>query len=191
VYEPASNGLGERLVATILAGLVITAGVLGSCAHRPADIDDDLALAQRVESRLEVDRDLRAFGLTAAATDGTVVLRGRVEDDVDRRRAETIARTTPGTVHVVNAIGVSLPPFAVDSPFRDAWVATRAKARLLANPDLDASGVTVEADRGVVVLSGRVASTQDRLHAERLIRRMRGVTQVVNRLEVTGDARLG
>jgi hyperosmotically inducible periplasmic protein len=191
VYEPAPHGLGDRLVATVLAGLVVLASVMGSCAHRPAGIDDDLALAQRVESRLEVDRDLRAFGLEAAATDGTVVLRGRVEDDVDRRRAEAIARTTPGTERVVNAIRITLSPFAVDSPFRDAWVATRAKARLVANPDLDASGVTVEANRGVVVLSGRVASTQDRLRAERLVRQMRGITQVVNRLEVTEDARLG
>jgi hyperosmotically inducible periplasmic protein len=76
------------------------------------------------------------------------------------------------------------PPHDVDTPFRDAWLATRVKASLVANPELDASGVTVEAQRGVIVLSGRVGSGLDRRDAEMLARATRGVVDVDNRLEV-------
>jgi hyperosmotically inducible periplasmic protein len=189
VYEPARFGIRERLLASMLAALSVIS-IVSSCAHRPIPIDEDLALARRVQSRLEVDRELRAFGITAAATEGTVVLRGRVEDELDRRRADMLTREVPGVERVVDAMVVVTPPHDQGSPFRDAWVATRVKARLVASPQLDASRVTVEADQGIVVLSGRVASDRDRRAAETLTRQTRGVVEVSNRIEVSPGTHL-
>jgi hyperosmotically inducible periplasmic protein len=183
VYQPAPRHPGDGLAACVLA-VILLASVIGSCA-KPMSVDRDLTLAMRVENRLEVDRELRPFGLTAAAYQGTVVLRGRVEDDVDRLRAEAIARDTPGTQRVVNSIGVVTSPYDAEGLFRDAWVATRVKARLVADPDLDASALSVEARRGVIVLSGRVPGEDERRSAERLARNTRGVTEVINRLQVS------
>ena len=181
MYEPPHSELLERIGAALLAVLIVVA----SCARDGRlRVDDDLALATTVESRLNVDPQLRPFGLTVAAHEGTVVLRGQVEDDLDRQRARAISRETPEVIEVIDLLQVATPPYEVDSPFRDAWVATRVKARLVADEGLDASGISVDAHEGVVVLSGRVATATDRQGAEVLARRVRGVTDVVNRVEV-------
>jgi hyperosmotically inducible periplasmic protein len=183
VYDPVVDRL-ERLGAMLLAALVL-ASVFVSCARQvQPTLDDDLALAMRVHSRLEVDPQLRPFGLTVAAHEGTVVLRGQVEDEIDRQRARAISRDTPDVAQVVDLLEVVTPPHRVDSPFRDAWVATRVKARLVADPDLDASALSVDARDGVVILSGRVVALSDRQAAELLARSTQGVADVINELEV-------
>jgi osmotically-inducible protein OsmY len=51
-------------------------------------------------------------------------------------------------------------------------------------------GVTVREEAGVVVLEGTVASTSDRLLAEKMIAIEPGVRRVENRLSVAGEAEL-
>jgi hyperosmotically inducible periplasmic protein len=66
----------------------------------------------------------------------------------------------------------------------DAAVTGSVKAALAIHRDLAARAIHVEADRGRVVLSGRVASEKERKEASELVASVEGVSEVANRLDV-------
>ena len=67
---------------------------------------------------------------------------------------------------------------------RDDRVIEEVSERLMEDRLLDARGVEVSANAGVVTLSGEVPGASDVAHAEMLARQAPGVTQVINRLRV-------
>jgi osmotically-inducible protein OsmY len=71
------------------------------------------------------------------------------------------------------------------APFRDAWLAGRARLALLASAS-HAGDVNVEAYHGRVQLSGDVRTAVDRSKAERAVRALPGVVGVTNLIRVRG-----
>ncbi|HYU31599.1 MAG TPA: BON domain-containing protein [Thermoanaerobaculia bacterium] len=72
----------------------------------------------------------------------------------------------------------------------DAAVTTRVKARLVADPDVNAFHVDVDTVDGRVTLNGKVASEHQRQEAEELASRTQGVVSVVNLIQVAGKEAL-
>ena len=68
----------------------------------------------------------------------------------------------------------------------DAWITTKVKTKLAADPQVSAVNVSVETDEGVVTLTGRVKSDVARREAVKLARDTEGVRSVRDLLEV-GD----
>jgi osmotically-inducible protein OsmY len=69
----------------------------------------------------------------------------------------------------------------------DAAVSARVKARLVADPDVNAFHIDVDTIDGRVTLSGKVARAFQREEAERVAQRTEGVREVVNLLQVVGE----
>jgi osmotically-inducible protein OsmY len=69
------------------------------------------------------------------------------------------------------------------APFRDAWLASRARLALLAS-GADVGGINVEAYHGRVQLSGDAPTVADRAAAERAVRALSGVVSVSNRIRI-------
>ena len=67
---------------------------------------------------------------------------------------------------------------------RDDRLIEEVSDRLMEDRLIDARGVEVSANAGVVTLAGEVPGASDVAHAEMLARQTAGVTQVVNRLVV-------
>jgi osmotically-inducible protein OsmY len=72
------------------------------------------------------------------------------------------------------------------APFRDAWLAGRARLAILAST-VDAGSVSVEAYHGSIQLSGDVTTPQARHEVERVVRAVAGVGGVSNRIRVRGE----
>ena len=71
------------------------------------------------------------------------------------------------------------------APFRDAWLAGRARLAMLASGAAAAAGgVTVAAYHGCIELAGDVPTAADRREAERVVRALSGVASVSNRIRV-------
>jgi hyperosmotically inducible protein len=68
----------------------------------------------------------------------------------------------------------------------DAAIVTAVKAKLAADTDVAALNIDVDANEGVVTLSGRVDTAAESAEAERLARGTDGVKRVINNLSV-GD----
>lgn len=69
----------------------------------------------------------------------------------------------------------------------DATVTTRVKARLVADPEVNAFHIDVDTIDGRVTLNGKVATEHQRREAEELTSRTEGVSSVVNLIQVAGQ----
>jgi osmotically-inducible protein OsmY len=87
--------------------------------------------------------------------------------------------------------GSATPRFtaAVLGPFRDAWLAARARLTTLAAGGVDAGAVSVEAYHGTVVVAGDVATSSTRDAIVRALRTLSGVVGVDDRIRVHESAR--
>jgi len=93
---------------------------------------------------------------------------------------------------VAFAIGASLITGAVacrttqssSTQVDDAWITTKVKSKLAADPQVNAMNVSVATDEGVVTLTGRVKTDVARREAVKLARDTEGVRRVRDLLEV-------
>lgn len=70
----------------------------------------------------------------------------------------------------------------------DAGITARVKAKLIADPEVAGAHIDVDTVDGRVTLNGKVASEDQRAEAEKLATRTEGVKQVVNLIQVAGQA---
>jgi hyperosmotically inducible protein len=73
---------------------------------------------------------------------------------------------------------------ATFDPLDDTRIEQEVKARLVAQKDANLTRLDVVSNRGTVYLSGAVASADERDRAATLARGVRGVSRVVNTVEV-------
>lgn len=112
---------------------------------------------------------------------GDVVLRGTVGSLVQRAEASRTTRRVDGVRDVDDQLRVR--PMGIDGQ-TDADTEAAVLAALIADDELHASDIEVQARDGVVTLSGLVELESQRDRAERIALAVGGVAQVVNRLHV-------
>jgi len=69
----------------------------------------------------------------------------------------------------------------------DTTITTRVKTAMLNDPDVGGLRIDVDTFKGVVTLSGRVKSPAEQDHAIALARRVDGVVEVKNALQIIPD----
>jgi osmotically-inducible protein OsmY len=85
--------------------LMLVAALAAGLAAEKFPLTDNL-LYDRVIRRLANDRDLKTTGIEVEVKDRVVTLRGMVESEKLRQRAETVTRKTDGVKKVVNELKV-------------------------------------------------------------------------------------
>lgn len=145
-------------------------------------------IRKRVLEEIAWDDRIDGEDVEAAVTDGIVTLGGRVPTYLAREAAETDALLVPGVVNVVNGLEVRPPRSPAPPP--DEEIRATAAAALGWNPDLDVKGLQVAVAAGRVSLTGYVDAYWRRRHAEDLVRNIRGVVAVENRLAVVPTAKV-
>ena len=94
-------------------------------------------------------------------------------------------------VGFVLAAGCSAAPKSPEQERADAATAERVDAALDANPIYYFRDVEVSVDRGVALLRGYVWTTDELYHAQQIARRVPGVTQVRNEMELERQGNRG
>ncbi|NBC29813.1 MAG: BON domain-containing protein [Spirochaetes bacterium] len=139
-----------------------------------AEIERDIV------DQLYWDTRLNAEDVQVDVQDGEVMLFGAVDTDVAKRAAEEDAWAIGGVSEVANAINVEL---AGGVPERERL--TGHIANLIAwDPQIDERNVDVTAQAGEVTLEGTVDAYWKKLRLHDLVRDVRGVTRVVDKLTV-------
>jgi hyperosmotically inducible protein len=87
------------------------------------------------------------------------------------------------TVSLVAAIVVASAVTA-RADVKDSWITTKAKIVLLTTDGFSVNGANVDTTHGNVVLHGTVGTTADRTRAEQTVRKLDGVKNVKNLLQV-------
>ncbi len=158
----------------------------------------DREIEEDVEALLRADEYVDAVLIHVRVDRGEVILSGVVGSAAERDRARE--RAWVHGVHAVDVVDLEVRPWAEDEQTRDRPAAGEIgddelyralRAALRQDPRVDAGGVQVLVDDGVVRLHGRVASLDTRRVAGRTAANTVGVWRVLNHLQVWPPSDLG
>jgi len=96
-----------KLAALAAAALMATGCNVIRSNETTSDYADDAALTARVKAALLDDEAVKGTEFNVDVYKGRVTLSGLAQDDSEARRAEEIARQTPGVKSVESAIRVA------------------------------------------------------------------------------------
>lgn len=85
--------------------LILAALAMQPLAGQQKVSDDEIY--DKVRLRLASDRDVRGMAIEVDVKEGVVTLRGRVDKEKARRRAEKLAKKVKGVVQVINELRVA------------------------------------------------------------------------------------
>jgi hyperosmotically inducible protein len=190
--EEVARGIdGVREVRNLLQ-------VVPSKAKDQAKVSDD-QLKERVSAALKKDRVLEDSSISVQSVNGGVVLlAGKAKTLTDAYEAVEVASRVEGVKRVASEIespdelgdaelwrdGDFDKADQLQSSARDRWITTATKMRLMANTETPAFDINVDTRGGVVTLFGSVDSAKARDQAAMEARKVSGVKQVVNDIQV-------
>ena len=165
---------------------------------------DDAMLTARIKARMTADGRVSPSRVDVDTLNSDVTLRGEVPTQEEKDAAVDVARKVEGVRNVSNQIivnpaaagtgipsGVEIKQQAekaasdvgegVKKGAEDAFLLGETKARLAA---AGYGSVAVGVERGVVTLKGEVSKDKDRIAAEAIVEKIKGVEKVDNQLVV-------
>jgi osmotically-inducible protein OsmY len=141
----------------------------------------DSDIKRDVEAELQSDPSIDATDIAVAVKNGVVTLSGFVRSYIDKLGAETAAKRVAGVVGLANDLEVHLP---LSDRRPDPEIARDAVATLKARLPFSSEHIRVVVDKGWVTLEGQVEWNYQREEAERAVRRIKGVTGVINTIQL-------
>lgn len=193
----------RKLAVAAAAGTLLAAG-LGACKDRPegqmsdarppesetlAAALDDTGITAQVKGRLASDARTQPADIAVETNNGVVTLTGTAPSAAARNAAEDLARMVPEVRSVDNRINA---PHPVDdmadsaqaaaaqagASVDDAWITTKVKSALLADPQTEGLEIDVDTEQGVVTLSGEIDSAAEQKQAVEIASGIDGVQAV-------------
>lgn len=160
----------------------------------------DMWLTAKVQAKYFMDDEVKGRDINVETQNGVVTLKGTVESEAERRQAVALARSTDGVREVHDQLEVQ--PAAEEATgtagggaeqdrrstgvtVDDTWITTKIQSKYFLDPDVKGHDVNVDAQNGVVTLSGAVESERQKQVALDIARQTEGVARVVDKLSVT------
>ena len=164
----------------------------------------DAQIEASAKASLKADRALADSSITVQSVNaGVVLLAGKARTLSDAYRAVEVTARVRGVRRVASEI--QSPDTLADeelwrdgaydaaayekSAARDTWITTAAKVRLIANSETPGFDINVDTNNGIVTLFGVVASQNAKQTAETEVRKVGGVKNVVNDLQIVAEAK--
>jgi osmotically-inducible protein OsmY len=159
------------------------------------DLQTQLAQARQegsIWTAFALNRHLSPFNIGVKVEQGTAVLTGKVENQVDKDLATQIASDTQGINKVDNQLQID-PQVAAEpgtkanmaQRFDDATLTATIKSKLLWNSVTEGLNIEVAAAQGVVTLKGQAKDADAKQLAGSLASNTDGVTEVNNLISVS------
>jgi hyperosmotically inducible protein len=156
----------------------------------------DAKVTASVKTALGLNRNLRSYSINVSTENGVVTLRGKVDSEDARARAQAVAAEVPDVQRVVNEIQV-VPGTSASAPgsgrtlgetVDDQALEMKVRLALSLNRELKDSDITVQVYRKDVTLGGEVTTPAQRERALQVARETPSVVNVVDRIHVRGTA---
>lgn len=84
-------------------------------------------------------------------------------------------------------LGLVLAPLRAQKHVSDDELTDQVRVRLANDQDVGGMNIAVEVHDGAVTLKGKVRNDKQRLKAEKVVKKVKGVTTVTNQLVVSPD----
>lgn len=182
----------------LATGTALLIGVTPMHAMAAGDLSVQLREARQegsIWTAITLNRHLNPFTIDVDVDNGTAILTGQVESDIDRDLAEQVALGIDGIEKVDNQLKVdaSTEPRQAGTGtdrdlaqrIEDATLTATIKSKLLWNSNTEGMDVNVDTRAGVVTLKGEARSPEAKELAGRLASNTDGVTDVNNLLSVS------
>lgn len=156
-------------------------------------------ITTKIESKYFLDPDVKGRNIdVTTANNGTVTLRGRVDDARARQQAVALARDTEGVAGVEDQLTLNPDPAEMAEPaaaerdvdtsadpaMNDGWITTKIQASYFIDADVKGRDIDVTTQNGIVTLTGTVSSETERREAAAIARDITGVVEVREQLRV-------
>jgi len=152
------------------------------------DLQTQLAQARQegsIWTAFALNRHLSPFNIGVKVEQGTAVLTGKVENQVDKDLATQIASDTQGINEVNNQLAEPGTKANMAQRFDDATLTATIKSKLLWNSVTEGLNIEVAAAQGVVTLKGQAKDADAKQLAGSLASNTDGVTEVNNLISVS------
>jgi len=143
---------------------------------------DDATLSATVKTRLIEESDIPARKIDVDVLEGEVILTGVVDTREQKQKAVEIAGRVEGVRSVIDNLQVGIK--TIGDSFNDKVLVTRINKDLFLEPEIRSFNIDVDADRGVVTLTGIVDAPANKLRVLSIARETPGTIRVVDNLKV-------
>lgn len=155
------------------------------------DVVDDATITTAVKSKLLWSKHTEGMDTKVVTNAGKVELSGTVATQQAKQQAEKLAKNTDGVRSVDNKLQVSdkttdgksykKADAEKGSGIADSWITTKVKSTFMYSSNVAGSDISVNTDKGVVTLAGKVGSGAEQALAIELAQNIRGVKSVTSR----------
>jgi hyperosmotically inducible protein len=145
---------------------------------------DDATVTAKVKTALARDPATSAYRIEVESYRGDVQLNGFVETADMKSSATRVAKSVDGVKGVSNNLEVKSGDRTAGEVVDDGVITAKVKAALISDPNVAANEVNVQTREGVVQLAGFVDNSTQKSKASEVTRRIAGVKQVDNQIEV-------
>lgn len=172
-----------------IAIAVLAMGTMAACAptrttKSAGEQIDDSSLTAKVKTALARDSATSVYRVDVETFRGDVQLNGFVDSAETKAQAGRIAKGVEGVKSVSNNLKVGEGDRSAGTVVDDSVITAKVKTALASDPVVAAHQVNVETHGGVVQLAGFVDNSDQKQKASEVTRRIAGVKQVDNQLEV-------
>jgi len=185
--------MNTRTVLTFCTALVIGGALLAGSANAVGKVDEkspinDSWLTAKTKIALFADPRVKGSEISIATTQGTMVIRGKVDSDAAKQAAEGIAKGIEGVKTVQNDLQVVTPSKREAIDDKDEAITARVNEQIEKDATLKKAGIRAQTNAGVVSLSGEVADLMTSAQASWITWQVPGVKSVKNDLMVKEKA---
>ncbi|MFQ3235601.1 MAG: osmotically-inducible protein OsmY [Paraglaciecola sp.] len=186
----SSKLLGISLLTLFLlqgcAALLVGAGVgAASAAHDRRTLGtqlDDKTIASRISIALSENEAIsKQANISVHVFNGSVLLVGQAPSESLIRQAQQLAQSINNVDKLHNQVRLAAP-ISAGTDTHDLWLASKIKARLIADKRVDGFHIHVAVENSEVFLMGLV-STKEADSATNSARNVDGVSQVIKAFE--------
>jgi len=168
--------------ARILRQLALTGIIMtGIASVTPAYAAADSWITTKVKLQLLTSDNVSGSDINVDTNDGVVVLHGKVNTDMEKQKAESVARATDGVKSVKNLLQVVPSSKEKSVNDTDDHIKTIVERNLKQEKDLGDIRVA-SINNGIVLLSGEVDSIDQELRAVRAAAKAPGVKRVATEI---------
>jgi hyperosmotically inducible protein len=186
----------------------------GQATRDTGTVVNDAWITTQIYARFFMDSDIKGRNIKVETMSGVVTLTGTVQGGAERNRAIAKAKATDGVKQVVDKLSLApaekpLPSDTHDKSsgstagnaeqikahaktaadrvgkeVSDTWITTKVQAMYFLDRDVKGMNIDVTTSRGIVTLSGTVATEATRQKAIADARSIEGVSQVIDKLTI-------
>src|SRR6185503_3271209 len=171
------QGAQMKIATTLMTAILLTVSL--ACTKQ-----SDTSYKEGVQRALE-QADLKGVSVSEDKDKNTITLSGKLHSDDAKQQAAQVAQTAAGSRVVANEISVE--PVGRESDARqinsnlDDAIESNYKAALIAH-GLDKQRIDYKAKNGLLTITGKVKTTQQRQQAEQIAQAVPNVAQVLNQI---------